>query len=244
MLPPLHKVDAIYARYSSPKQNDGTSIQVQLDHAHRDADADAIEYVDRARTGRALGKRIEFKGLRADIEAGKIKRLFVYMYNRLGRSSKLHSIVEEFEKQGCEVISCTEGRDAVVRGIQLVLGKDYSDRLARTTRDGLMQRFRQGTHTGGEVRYGYQTVTGEDGRSRYSVHPQEIEVVRQVFKMYQSEQVGYKAIARRLDEMGIPTRTGVSWTHTTIRSILTNTCVIGQIKYHQRQFMLDDESGN
>src|SRR5256885_8621456 len=91
------KYDAIYCRFSSTNQKDGTSIEVQLSHCHREADPDAREYIDRARTGRALGKRPEFKRLRDDIAAGKIKRLFVYTYNRLGRSNKIHVLVEDFE---------------------------------------------------------------------------------------------------------------------------------------------------
>ncbi|MDB5300262.1 MAG: recombinase family protein [Phycisphaerales bacterium] len=111
-LPRTKRHDAVYARYSSHKQDSSTSIEVQLDQAHRhpEIDPDALDYVDRARTGRALGKRVEFKRLRADIAAKRIKRVFVYMYDRLSRSTKLHEIVEEIENLGCEVISCTEGR--------------------------------------------------------------------------------------------------------------------------------------
>lgn len=246
MLNPPQRRDAVYARYSSHKQDDGTSVEVQLDQVHRhpDIDADAVDYVDRARTGRALGKRIEFKRLRADIAAGKIKRLFVHKYDRLGRSNVLHQIVGDFEKAHCEVISCTEGRDKLTRGIQLVLAENYSDVLADRTRDGLCKRFEQGTHIGGEARYGYDVVVGEDGRSRVAVHPVEAEVVRKVFAMYLAEPVGFGTIANRLDKLGIPTREGGLWSHMSVKGILQNRWLIGEQKYKERRFVMDDDTGN
>ena len=238
--------DAVYARYSSPKQNDSTSIEVQLEQTHRhpDIDADVLDYVDRAKSGRALAKRAEFRRLQADIAAKKIKRLFVYRYDRLGRNDALHKIVSDFEKAGCEVISCTEGRDKLVRGIQLVIAKNYSDVLAARTRDGLCKRFEQGTHTGGEPRYGYRVVKGEDERPRVAIDPEEVQVVRKVFTMYLAEPVGCKALARRLDGLGIPTREGGQWSHMTVRGILQNRWLVGERKYKERQFVLDEETGN
>jgi site-specific DNA recombinase len=239
------KRDATYVRYSSKKQDDSTSIEVQLEqtHKHPDIDAVPIDYVDRAKTGRALGKREAFKRLREDIFAGKIKRLFVYKYDRLGRSTRIHYIVEEFEKAGCEVISCTEGRDKLARGFYLVLATYYSEVLAERTREGLQKRFEQGKHTGGEVRYGYQVIAACANEPCYAIEPAEAETIRKIVQMYLAEPVGMKAIARRLQNLGIRTRTGVPWTHTTVRSILTNRMLVGEVRYNQRKFILDDEQG-
>ena len=46
---------AVYARYSSHAQDGGTSIEVQLEACGRGLEpAGVLEYVDRARTGRAV----------------------------------------------------------------------------------------------------------------------------------------------------------------------------------------------
>jgi hypothetical protein len=69
------------------------------------------------------------------------------------------------------------------------------------TRDGLCKRFAQGTYTGGDARYGYQILEGEDGRSRRAIDPVEIEVVRKVIQMYQAEPDDTGCwFARRRDE--------------------------------------------
>ncbi|MEP0847473.1 MAG: recombinase family protein [Phycisphaerae bacterium] len=80
----MRKTTAIYARYSSHAQDGGTSIEVQLDACRRDLPPRSFrEYVDRARTGRALAGREALLRLLADAEAGEIERLLVYKYDRL-----------------------------------------------------------------------------------------------------------------------------------------------------------------
>ena len=94
------KADAIYGRYSSHAQDDGTSIEVQAESCRRAAGGPCIEYVDRARTGRTIGGRAEFQRLMDDAEAGRIGRLFVYKYDRLGRAAETHVLVAQLEELG------------------------------------------------------------------------------------------------------------------------------------------------
>lgn len=107
-----------------------------------------------------------------------------------------------------------------------------------------MQAVRAGNTHWREARYGYDVVLGEGGRSRVPVHQVEAEVVRKLFAMYLAEPVGFKPLARRLDELGIPTREGGSRSHMSVKGILQNRWVVGQQKYKKRRFVLDDESGN
>ena len=120
------RIDAVYARYSSHKQDDGTSIEVQLETCHRAADGPCVDYIDRARTGRAIGGRLQLIKLIEDADAGRIGRVFVYKFDRLGRAAETHSMVAQLEECGVEVISATEGKEALSRGIQLVVAEHYS----------------------------------------------------------------------------------------------------------------------
>src|SRR5206468_2088442 len=79
--------DAIYARYSSHAQDDGTSIEVQIEQCERAADASCQHYIDRARTGRTMAGREQLLQLLADAAAGKIGRVFVYKFDRFGRDT-------------------------------------------------------------------------------------------------------------------------------------------------------------
>src|SRR3954468_12556136 len=93
----------------------------------------------------------------------EIKRVYVYKFDRLGRAADTHIIAQQLEDAGVELISVTEGTNALARGIQLVVAEDYSRQLAMRTRDGLLKRFEQGAFTGGMAPYGYHVV-GENGR--------------------------------------------------------------------------------
>jgi site-specific DNA recombinase len=125
------------------------------------------------------------------------------------------------------------GKDALARGMHLVISEHYSRALAERTRDGLVKRFEQKAWTGGPPPYGYQIEVTEAGLHRLKVNEPEAAVVRWVFQVYTTESVGLKAIAHRLRERGIPARKCPVWTHTSVRAILTNNMAIGRITYNR-----------
>src|SRR4051812_31520023 len=91
------RADAIYARYSSHNQDDGTSIEVQIEQCERAAGVKCVHYIDRAKTGRATGGRTELLRLLDDAEAGRIRRIFVYKFDRLGRAADTHVIAQQLD---------------------------------------------------------------------------------------------------------------------------------------------------
>ena len=233
---------AIYARYSSHSQDEGTSIEVQLDACRRAAGGTCVEYVDKAKTGRAIGGRAALLRLLDDAEKGKIGRLLVHKYDRLGRSSRTHAIVADLEDLGVEVISVTEGKDVLTRGVQLVVAEHYSRVLAERTRDGLLKRFEQGAWTGGPPPYGYKIV-GPKGARRLAIDEGEAEAVRAVYDAYMSQGLGFKELARCLGAKGVPTRKGGPWTFTSVKGILSNPIVVGKVRYNRRKFKLNHKTG-
>src|SRR6202453_263211 len=236
------RIDGVYARYSSHKQDDGTISEVQLESCHRAADGPCVDYIDRARTGRAIGGRIQLIKLIDDAEAGRIGRVFVYKFDRLGRAAETHSMVAHLEECGGEVISATEGKEALSRGIQLVVAEHYSKALAERTFAGLVKRFEAKQWTGGNPCYGYRVID-DLGKKRLAVNPNEAEVVRSLFESYLSEAVGVKELASRLREQGVPTRKGAEWCFTTVRGILTNSMLVGQVRFNRRRMKLNKDTG-
>jgi len=137
---------AIYARYSSHNQDDGTSIEVQLDHCRRAAGEACHEYVDRAVTGTTMSREA-FDRLIADCEAGRIDTLYIYKWDRFGRSARAHAVVADLEDMGVTVISATEGRDPLGRGIQLVVAEDFSRKLSERVTEAKRRRFAEDVGT-------------------------------------------------------------------------------------------------
>lgn len=239
----VRKYDALYARYSSHAQDDSTSVTVQIEACERAAGKELQHFIDQAKTGRTTGGRSELLRLIREAELGRIGRLYVYKFDRLGRAAETHVLVEDLEACGVEVVSVTEGTNALARGVQLVVAADYSRVLAERTRAGLVQRHKEGVWTGGPPPYGYRIIAGDDGKKRLAIHNDEAEVVRFVFQTYLSESVGLKEIARRIRQRGVPTRLGGPWGFGTVRSILTNTMLIGEVRYLRRKFKLNRVTG-
>lgn len=237
------KRDALYARYSSHAQDDSTSVSVQIEACERAAGKPLERYIDEAKTGRTTGGRGELLRLIGDAEAGRIGRLYVYKFDRLGRSAGTHILVEDLESCGVEVISVTEGTNALARGVQLVVAADFSRVLAERTRAGLAQRHREGCWTGGPPPYGYQIVSDAAGKRRLAICEPEAATVRFIFETYLAEAVGFKEVARRLRERGIPTRLGGPWNFGTVRSVLTNRMLVGEVRYLRRSFKLNRATG-
>jgi site-specific DNA recombinase len=236
--------DAAYARYSSHKQDEGCSIEVQLEACHRAAAGPCVDYVDRAETGRS-NARASLLRLLDDATAGKIRRVFLYKWDRLGRNAETHLVVSQLEDYGCEVISCTEGKDFLARGVGLVVAEHYSRALGQRVRDAHLMRF-QTEHTwrGGPPPYGYHLVDAGNGRSKLAVDNQESKIVRDIFRVYLSENVGYKEIAKRMQRRGVPTRQGKPWSFVTIANcILPNRVYTGRIAYNKYRYKIDRRTG-
>lgn len=75
--------------------------------------------------------------------------------------------------------------------------------------------------------YGYRFLKGApkqaQAREVLVPHPQEAGWVRQLFRWCASEQLGPLSIARRLNQLGVPTKLGKAhWHHTQVRRILTH----------------------
>jgi len=234
---------AIYARYSSHAQDGGTSIEVQIDACSRGlAAGDFRQYADRAKTGRSMAGREALLRLLDDAEAGKIDRVVVYKYDRLGRNlAETSAIIAQLEDCGVDVASVSEGKDALARGMHLVISEHYSRVLAERTRDGLIKRFEQRAWTGGPPPYGYRIVE-EDGLKRLRIDETEAEVIRGIFGDYLSG-MGLKAIAKSLYDRGVPTRRGGPWTFSSVRSIIRNEVYSGKVSFNRRKFRLNRKTG-
>lgn len=207
---------AIYARFSSKNQRDGTSIAVQLDACRGLAGPDALEYIDREESGTSMD-RPQFARMMADAKAGMFDCLIVHKFDRFGRSDYSHGIIADLETLGAEVVSATEGADRLSRGVQLVVAADYSRRLSSRIKDSKLHRFREGRWQGGMVPYGYRV---ED--KRLVVDPGESAWVRELFERYADGRDGMRALAEWLNGQGIKPRRAPVWRGETLKTLLRN----------------------
>jgi site-specific DNA recombinase len=218
---------AIYARYSSHNQDEGTSIEVQLDHCRRAAGESCREYIDRAVTGTTMSREA-FDRMLADCEAGLIDTLYIYKWDRFGRSARAHTVVADLEDLGVTVISATEGDDPLGRGIQLVVAEDYSRKLSERVTEAKRRRFAEGRWHGGVLLYGYRA----ESKRLIPCYGEEADVVVSIFETYLHDSIGFKQIAKQLNAKGIKPRRAKNWTGGSVRVMLSNTTYAGRPAYN------------
>ncbi len=233
--------DAIYARYSSHAQDQSQTIEIQLEACRRMAGPSPLEYVDRAITGRTM-HRPAFNQMLEAAEQGEFDRLILYRFDRIGRSAHTHAVVSDLEDMGIEVISTAEGKDALTRGISLVVGESFSRHLGKRIYDSQLLRFSKHQWTGGPPPFGYRTEKRE-GHQYLIVDPEESKTVRFVIDTYLGSTAGVKEIARRLREKNYGTRHGAPWSFTTVRQILINTASKGEIHFGKKRMKRNKATG-
>src|SRR4051794_35402523 len=108
--------DAIYCRYSSTNQDNGVSIELQLDVCRKIATAKPLEFIDRAVSGRTM-YRDGFRQMMDAAERGEFSRLIVYRWDRFGRNAETHATYADLEDMGIKLLSATEGDDFLARGV-------------------------------------------------------------------------------------------------------------------------------
>ena len=160
---PSRKRVAVYARYSSVKQND-LSIEGQLREAveycvRHDYDIVA-QYVDQAKSGRSRESRAQFNQMMEDASRGIFDIVLVYKFNRFFRNLNQQSIcLEELKRHGVDLLSIRDpipdGRGGIyMRAIYGADAEAYSLGLSEDTKRGMLDAHREGKNTG-MVPFGY-----------------------------------------------------------------------------------------
>jgi site-specific DNA recombinase len=149
--------------------------------------------------------------LSAMAEAGKGTALIVYSLSRLTRSTKdLISFGDKLEKQGADLISLTEKIDTTTAAGKMVfrmlgvLNEFERDQVSERTKAALAHK-KANNQVYNHTPYGY-TRSGETLRK----NDKEAAVAAQAVKLHQSGKT-MRAIARHLNEHGIPTKLGKQW---------------------------------
>lgn len=245
---------AIYARYSTTLQND-RSVEDQIalceDHARRLGLAVVARYEDRARTGATVFGRDGLASLLADAKAGRFKVLLVEALDRISRDQEdLAGIFKRLTFLGVELLAVHDGKaDAIQIGLRGLVGHLFLSDLAHKVRRGMAGTLREGKVPGGRI-YGYRKVPGEPGRQ--SIHPEEADIVRRVFREYTAGKSVWK-ITRDLNADGIPSPRGALWNRQAVyhdtgksgiaRGIIANDLYAGIIVWNRRKNVRDPETG-
>ena len=222
---------ATYARVSTQEQaNEGTSLEHQTEQLIKYCDAQSWEiaqnYVDPGHTGKD-DNRPGLRHLIADAKLGLFDKVVVYKLDRLSRNLRLLLEIEEKLKNcGVGLHSVKEAIDtsrAIGRTVFQVLGlvgEWEREAIIERTRNGRIQRYKEGKWAGGNCAYGYSY---NRDTKKLTVSKPRARIVRRIFEQYASG-MSLSNIANILNEEGVKAQRsdGKGWRSTAIRNVLLN----------------------
>lgn len=163
---------------------------------------------------------------RGDLEdAGRLIRLLRYTNTYVITPMKIYDLRDEYD------------RDAFER--ELKRGNEYLEYFKKIQARGRLASVKDGNYIGSVAPYGFERTTIEiDKKTCHTLKEkkEEADVVRMVFEWYCNDDVGVTAICRRLEELGIKTKTGGKyWRPYNVFSMLENVHYIGCVRWNWRK---------
>ena len=240
----------IYARYSTDLQS-ASSIDDQVRLCRERLEHDGHEvvkvYNDRAVSGATL-VRPGIQLLMQDAILGRFDLIYAEALDRISRDQE--DVAGFFKRMAfaeVTIVTLAEGEISELHvGLKGTMNALFLKDLAQKTRRGLQGRVLQGL-SGGGICYGYDLVPGETG-SRH-INASESKVVQAIFRDYKAG-LSPRAIARKLNQKGIPGPSGKPWRDTTIRGhfgrgtgILNNELYIGRLVWNRLTYLKDPKTG-
>jgi site-specific DNA recombinase len=251
-----HKRAVLYARVSTDDQADkGYSLPSQFDAMRKYAERQGFEIVAELSedyTGfKPIAERPEGKKLAAMLKARDANTVIAYQVDRLSREIvNLLATVQMWLRAGIEIHTCDIGKIESEIDIVLVIkgwqGSDERKKIMERTARGRNGKANAGKVVGSNrAPFGYRFVRDQNNKViGLEIYETQAGIVRLIFKWYVDERLPMFAIAKRLEEMKIPTPGGENyksrgargiWSHTIIATILDNETYAGDWHFGYRK---------
>ena len=193
-------------------------------------------------SGESIQSRDEFKRLLKRIESTDVTAVVVKDCARLGRPSleEIGRITSLFRYSSTYVISVMPYKvfdlddkwDRQQFENEMMRNRDYLDYTKGILKAGKENSLRNGWYINAVIPYGYErewVYEGKRERPTLAIVEDEAKIVRMIFDWYVNENIGATKICQRLNNMGIPSRTGIKWKKSTVHNILKNEHYMGKI---------------
>ena len=230
----------IYSRVSTDAQErDGTSLDTQQRACVKFANDNGWTIEGRIRDT-ASGFTLDRRGIeeiRRQADEGSIDVVLSYALDRLSRKqTHVAILVEEMEEHGVCLSFVTEkfedtATGQLLRSVKAFAAEFEREKIAERTMRGKVERARSGRlpQAAGRGMYGY-VYNPADGKR--SVDPSQARVVQRLFEEF-AEGASIIGLANALNEEGIPTMHGKTWSPATIFHMLRNPGYAGRTTFRR-----------
>lgn len=242
---------AIYIRVSTVEQRiDGYGLEAQrtrlLEYIKNNRNFD-YEIKDKwifsdSHTGSDTNRE-GLKSLLKAVSDKEVDTVFVWKIDRLSRSLKhLLSIFEQLEANQVSFVSVQENIDfkgpigKLTFQIFGAIAQFERELIKGRTLMGRIASAELGNYTGSYIPYGYKPVPNKGGKGKkLEIIPEEKKWIKEIFDWYIYDDLGYREIAKKLNELKVPkgkytkTKDQLSpWTEKNIRKLIANTIYRGE----------------
>jgi site-specific DNA recombinase len=247
---------AIYARYSSDNQRDasiGDQLRICREYAARQGWTVTHEFTDHAISGATL-LRSGFQALMRDALNRRFDVVLAESLDRFSRDQEdTAGLFKRLTFAGANIVTLAEGDITHLHiGFKGTMNALFLKDLADKTHRGLRGRVEDGKSAGG-LCYGYRVVKSLNGSTvttgEREIEPAEAAIVERIFREYVAG-VAPKAIARRLNQEGVPGPFGGTWSPSTIHGnqkrgtgILNNELYVGRMVWNRLRYVKNPDTG-
>lgn len=240
-------VDA-YCRYSSHMQDDGNSIEYQMEeielYCQRHGMVVRKWYIDKAKTAKQAAGRDGFYELMDDVKNGfSAPNLIVWKTNRAFRNSyESHKYRKFLRENNVKLLSVTQTIDEdsssgrLTTNILSDIDQYKSEEIAEHVTAALRSMVKRGFYTGQGIPLGYKVVPAMDGdkpRKKYAIDEEKAPIVKKIFADF-VDGIPPAAILSWMKEQGIKTKTGKVFDYNTLYRMLNNDFYIGTRRYNAK----------
>ena len=195
-------------------------------------------------SGESLKERPEITRLLKDVEDPEVQAILVVEVQRLSRgdledAGRLIRILRYTNTYVITPMKTYDLRDEYDRDAferELKRGNEYLEYYKKIQARGKLASVKDGNFIANKPPYGYDRDVINDGKKTcptLKINEEEAAVVRMVFDWYCNEGVGANTICRRLEKLGIKTRTGKKiWKSVVIYQMLENVHYIGCVRWN------------
>lgn len=226
---------AAYCRVSTEKEDQLNSLEAQkqffTEYTKHTGDVLVRLYADEGISGTKTKNRKEFMRMMADADKGLFDMVVVKDISRFARNTvDLLQNVRKLKSLGIETQFLTAnmtsmGNSEFVLTIFGALAQEESANTSKRVKFGKKMNAEKGRVP--NIVYGYDKTIGD--YFNLEINKEEAAVIKQIFKMYTEEGYGALKIANHLNEQGVRTKRGCTWSQNAICRILDNELYTGKV---------------
>ncbi|WP_179295636.1 recombinase family protein [Bacillus sp. FJAT-45350] len=230
-----------YIRVSTGVQaRDGFSLDNQVEEIRNKCKKEEWELLgvfdDKGKSGALLNERPGLLEMMKFIKENNVNYLIIYKFSRLSRNiENLFLITKQLEDTSTHLVSTSDNINTegpLGKAFMVLTGlfaEMERDNIIEQVKGGMSQKAREGEWNGGTAPLGYDLVD-----KKLIINGEESKTVKFIYTEYLKGK-GYKTIAAQLNDDGIKTKIGGTFSGNSVKDILRNPTFCGKIRWGHRK---------